>query len=54
MTSIDRSTELTDSAGANVPGKVVEQLNFPGGFPLYFEETRKVLDNNFEGFTVKK
>jgi cation diffusion facilitator CzcD-associated flavoprotein CzcO len=40
--------------GANIPGKKVEQLNFPGGFPLYYKETREVLDNDFQGFVVKK
>jgi hypothetical protein len=45
---------LTSFAGANVPGKKIEQLNFPGGFPLYYKETREVLDNDFQGFIVKK
>lgn len=56
----NKVTELSDKTllpqtnswymGANVPGKVREQLSFPGGFPLYREITRKVLDNGFEGF----
>ena len=36
--------------GDNVPGKVREQLSFAGGFPLYYELTRSVLNNGFEGF----
>lgn len=39
--------------GANIPGKVVEQLNFPGGFPLYMEECDKALDG-WNGFHVVK
>ena len=39
--------------GANIPGKPREQLNFPGGFPLYYEETRNVLDNGFKGFDTQ-
>jgi len=36
--------------GDNVPGKVREQLNFTGGFPLYKQMARSALDNGFEGF----
>lgn len=36
--------------GDNVPGKVREQLNFAGGFPLYKELTRSALDDGFRGF----
>jgi hypothetical protein len=36
--------------GDNIPGKLREQLNFAGGFPLYREMTRKVLDDGFQGF----
>jgi hypothetical protein len=36
--------------GDNIPGKLREQLNFAGGFPLYREMTRSALDNGFEGF----
>ncbi|KAI4943946.1 hypothetical protein J4E91_009093 [Alternaria rosae] len=36
--------------GDNVPGKIREQLNFAGGFPLYSEMTRSALDKGFEGF----
>lgn len=39
--------------GANIPGKTREQLNWPGGFPLYYEETRKAMDNGWEGFTTE-
>jgi hypothetical protein len=38
--------------GDNVPGKVREQLNFAGGFPLYKELTRSALDRGFEGFVT--
>ena len=40
--------------GANIPGKKIEQLNWPGGFPRYFQETRDVLEGDFKGFTVRK
>ena len=39
--------------GANIPGKPVEQLNYPGGFPLYHSETHSVLDEGFKGFDTK-
>lgn len=38
------------STGNNIPGKPVEQLNYPGGFPLYHEETQAVLKEGFKGF----
>jgi hypothetical protein len=38
--------------GDNVPGKVREQLNFAGGFPLYTELTRASLDNGLRGFVT--
>ena len=38
--------------GDNIPGKLREQLNFAGGFPLYSEMTRSVLDKGFEGFVT--
>ena len=38
--------------GANIPGKPREQLNYPGGFPLYQKELKAVLDENFKGFSV--
>ncbi|KAH0291233.1 cyclopentanone 1,2-monooxygenase [Aureobasidium namibiae CBS 147.97] len=43
----------TDSwyMGANIPGKPREQLNFPGGFPLYEKECRNALDG-WKGFVV--
>lgn len=56
-------TELSDKTlfpisdswymGANIPGKKREQLNFPGGFPMYEKECRDVLDNGFKGFQTK-
>ena len=39
--------------GANIPGKIKEQLNWPGGFPMYEKETREELKNNFEGFVTE-
>ncbi|KAK3696421.1 hypothetical protein LTR37_017992 [Vermiconidia calcicola] len=39
--------------GANIPGKIREQLNWPGGFPSYEKETREVLDQGFRGFEIK-
>jgi hypothetical protein len=56
----EKVTELSDKTlfpqtkswymGDNIPGKVREQLNFAGGFPLYTELTRGALDRGFEGF----
>ena len=45
-----KSKWLTLLQGANIPGKVREQLNWPGGFPMYYEETRDVLNGGFKGF----
>ncbi|KAK7519174.1 cyclopentanone 1,2-monooxygenase [Phyllosticta citriasiana] len=36
--------------GANIPGKVREQLSYAGGFPMYIQEISKSLYNGFEGF----
>ncbi len=47
------NTLLTLATGANIPGKKREQLNWPGGFPLYFEKTREVLNNDFQGFVTQ-
>lgn len=54
-------TELSDKTlfpgteswymGANIPGKPREQLNFPGGFPMYEKECRNALDG-WKGFVV--
>lgn len=44
---------LIIETGANIPGKPIEQLNWPGGFPLYHEETYKVLQN-WDGFEIRK
>ena len=58
----EKITELSDETlfpqtkswymGDNIPGKLREQLNFAGGFPLYSEMTRSVLDKGFEGFVT--
>lgn len=56
----EKVTELSDKTlfpqtkswymGDNIPGKVREQLNFAGGFPLYKELIRSALDDGFRGF----
>lgn len=46
--SFEISTDV-ETRGANIPGKPREQLNFAGGFPLYYEKTHEILDNNFKG-----
>ena len=58
----EKITELSDKTlfpqtkswymGDTIPGKLREQLNFAGGFPLYSEMTRSVLDKGFEGFVT--
>ncbi|KAF3037306.1 hypothetical protein E8E12_001445 [Didymella heteroderae] len=58
----EKVTELSDKTlfpqtkswymGDNIPGKVREQLNFAGGFPLYKELTQASLDKGFEGFVT--
>jgi len=58
----EKVTELSDKTlfpqtkswymGDNIPGKVREQLNFAGGFPLYKELTSASLDKGFEGFVT--
>ncbi|KAL0577461.1 hypothetical protein V5O48_004530 [Marasmius crinis-equi] len=42
--------------GANIPGKVIEPLNFTGGVPYYKKRCDEVAQNGYEGFdkgTVK-
>ncbi|RDB15964.1 Baeyer-Villiger monooxygenase [Hypsizygus marmoreus] len=36
--------------GANVPGKVIESLNFTGGVPLYLRACREAAEKGYEGF----
>lgn len=38
--------------GANIPGKPREQLNYPGGFPLYEKECRSSLED-WKGFRTE-
>ncbi|RDB15910.1 Baeyer-Villiger monooxygenase [Hypsizygus marmoreus] len=38
--------------GANVPGKVIESLNFTGGVPLYLQMCREVVEKGYEGFVL--
>lgn len=38
--------------GANIPGKPVQILNYPGGLPLYREKFAEVKKNDFAGFRI--
>ncbi|KAL0571529.1 hypothetical protein V5O48_010445 [Marasmius crinis-equi] len=38
--------------GANIPGKAVEFLNFPGGIPLYLQTCREKAEKGYEGFIL--
>lgn len=38
--------------GANVPGKVVESMNFPLGFPAYLEKFNESARNGYAGFEL--
>lgn len=38
--------------GANIPGKVVEPLNFTGGVPHYSRLLKESADRGFEGFSL--
>ncbi|KAL0576463.1 hypothetical protein V5O48_005506 [Marasmius crinis-equi] len=40
--------------GANIPGKPVESLNFPGGMPLYFQLCTEKAEKGYEGFVLSK
>lgn len=40
--------------GANIPGKVVESLNFTGGLPLYMKLCNECAEKGYEGFTFSK
>ncbi|KAF8517136.1 cyclohexanone monooxygenase [Hysterangium stoloniferum] len=39
--------------GANIPGKVVESMNFTGGLPLYDKHIREVAEKGYVGFVLK-
>jgi cation diffusion facilitator CzcD-associated flavoprotein CzcO len=45
---------LADSwyMGANIPGKVRQQLNFPGGLPLFFQHCNESAEKGYEGFVL--
>lgn len=38
--------------GANVPGKRVESLFFPGGLPLYMTMCKESAENGYRGFIL--
>lgn len=38
--------------GANIPGKPIQSLNYPGGLPLYREQFEKAHENGFPGFII--
>ncbi|GAA5121817.1 NAD(P)/FAD-dependent oxidoreductase [Haloechinothrix salitolerans] len=38
--------------GANIPGKTVQSLNYPGGLPLYREKFAEAKANGFAGFHI--
>jgi len=39
--------------GANIPGKVIESMNFTGGLPFYAKYIREVAEKGYEGFALK-
>ncbi|KAF8225777.1 FAD/NAD(P)-binding domain-containing protein [Tricholoma matsutake] len=40
--------------GANIPGKVVESLNFAGGVPLYIQLCNESAEKGYDGFVFSK
>lgn len=38
--------------GANIPGKPLQSLNYPGGLPLYRQKFAESKENDFAGFTI--
>lgn len=38
--------------GANVPGKPIQSLNYPGGLPLYQQRFAEARDSGYAGFTI--
>ncbi len=38
--------------GANIPGKALQSLNYPGGLPLYRQKFAESKENDFAGFTI--
>lgn len=45
----------TDSwyMGTNIPGKPREALNYGGGIPEYIRTISKVMNNGYDGFTLR-
>lgn len=39
-------------AGANIPGKPREALNYAGGIPLYLKTIRGCVEDGFTGFEL--
>jgi hypothetical protein len=40
--------------GSNIPGKVVETLNFTGGLPLYINMCNESMEKGYDGFVFSK
>jgi len=38
--------------GANIPGKAIQSLNYPGGLPLYREKYAESKANGYSGFQI--
>ncbi|KAK1227204.1 hypothetical protein PQX77_009838 [Marasmius sp. AFHP31] len=38
--------------GANIPGKAVETLSFPGGMPFYLQTCKEKAEKGYEGFVL--
>jgi cyclohexanone monooxygenase len=38
--------------GANIPGKPIQSLNYPGGLPLYRQKFAEAVAGDFAGFTI--
>jgi cation diffusion facilitator CzcD-associated flavoprotein CzcO len=38
--------------GANIPGKPIQSLNYPGGLPSYRQQFAEARDNDYSGFTI--
>jgi cation diffusion facilitator CzcD-associated flavoprotein CzcO len=38
---------------ANIPGKPVQLLNYPGGLPVYLQQCKEAADKGFEGFVLR-
>jgi hypothetical protein len=40
--------------GSNIPGKVVETMNFTGGVPVYVKLCNESMEKGYEGFVLSK